>query len=49
MKSGRMDEGADSFRRAVDLEPNNARYRKNLGNALLQHRRMDEARGYLAP
>ena len=49
MKSGRMDEGADSFRRAVGLEPNNARYRKNLGNAMLQQGRMDEAKGYLAP
>jgi Flp pilus assembly protein TadD len=49
MHTGRPNEGLDAFRRAVEFEPDNARYRKNLGIGLIQLGRTDEARAYLAP
>ncbi len=49
MHMGRPNEGLDAFRRAVELEPDNARYRKNLGTGLIQQGRIEEARPYLVP
>lgn len=47
MQSGKPNEGLDAFRRAVALEPGNAQYRKNLGTALTQVGRNEEAAEYL--
>jgi Flp pilus assembly protein TadD len=47
MRSGRSTEGVDAFQRAVRIEPTNAQYRRNLGSALLQVGRTEEANSYL--
>jgi Flp pilus assembly protein TadD len=47
MRSGRATEGLDAFQRGVAIEPTNPQYRRNLGQALLQMGRTDEAKSYL--
>jgi len=42
MRSGRATEGL-----GVAIEPTNPQYRRNLGQALLQMGRTDEAKSYL--
>ena len=48
MRSGQPNDGIDAFERAVALEPS-AQYRKNLGTALAQVGRAEDAARYLAP
>lgn len=47
MQSGKPNEGLAAFQHAVALEPENAQYRKNLGTALGQMGRSEEAAQYL--
>jgi len=49
MQTGQAAEGLDVFQRAFGIEPNNARYRKNVGYALMQQGRTQEAAQYLNP
>jgi Flp pilus assembly protein TadD len=47
MQNGQQSEGLDAFQHAVSSEPSNERYRKNLGTALMQQGRSEEAAQYL--
>lgn len=47
MQNGQQNEGLDAFQHAVSGDPNNERYRKNLGTALMQQGRAEEAAPYL--
>jgi Flp pilus assembly protein TadD len=49
MRSGRAAEGLESFRQAVNIEPGNAQYRRNLGLALAEKGKFDEAMQYVRP